>query len=54
MATKKPESVEAFVLCDCQYGKCGEVVTLPAEDAALGKNAGMLDLNQAAIAQAKE
>ncbi len=54
MATKKqPETVEAFVLVDCIFGKCGEVVTLSQADANLGKECGMLDLNPAAIKNAK-
>lgn len=54
MATKKQASeVEAFVLVDCQYGKCGEVVTLPAPDSETGATEGVLDLAPAAIANAK-
>lgn len=56
MATKKDtkaDSVEAFVLLDCIYGKCGEVVTLPAAEADNGKQCGMLDLNPAAVKAAK-
>ena len=56
MATKKQTSgeVEAFVLVDCVFGKAGEVVTLPAADAEVGKAHGMLDLAPAAIKNAKE
>lgn len=55
MATKKQTGeVEAFVLVDCLYGKCGEVVTLPADHAASGAADGSLDLNPAAIKNAKE
>lgn len=54
MATKKQASeVEAFVLVDCQYGKCGEVVVLPSTDAETGVAEGVLDLAQAAIEYAK-
>lgn len=52
MATKKqeqPETVEAFVLCDCGFGKAGEVVTLPAADAETGALHGVLDLHPDAI-----
>jgi hypothetical protein len=55
MATKKPtDQVEAFVLVDCIFGKAGEVVTLSQEDAAIGKDAGMLDLHPSAIKAHKE
>ncbi len=54
MATKKtPETVEAFVLRDCVFGKAGEVVTLSVADAELGAAHGMLDLAPAAIKAAK-
>ena len=51
MATKavKPETVEAFVLRDCGFGKVGEVVTLSAADAEIGQAHGMLDLHPDAI-----
>ena len=51
MATKatKPETVEAFVLRDCGFGKAGEVVTLPKADAETGAAHGMLDLHLDAI-----
>lgn len=61
MATKKqaaedttPETVEAFVLVDCSFGKCRDVVVLSAAEAQCGAEAGELDLNPAAIAAAKE
>ena len=55
MATKKDahETVEAFVLRDCGFGHAGEVVTLPAADAATGAAQGALDLHPAAIKAAK-
>lgn len=53
MATKKPETIEAFVLLDCQYGKCGTVVELPIADAEIGVANGMLDVAPAAVAHAK-
>lgn len=46
---KPPESIEAFVLRDCGFGKAGDVVTLPAADAETGANNGMLDLHPDAI-----
>ena len=50
MATKKqPETVEAFVLCDCGFGKAGEVVTLARLDAETGALNGVLDLHPDAI-----
>jgi hypothetical protein len=48
----KPETVEAFVLRDCGFGKAGEVVSLPRADAETGAEHGMLDLHPAAIAAA--
>jgi len=54
MATKKtPETVEAFVLVDCAFGKVGEVVALSQADAELGAKHGLLDLAPAAVAAAK-
>jgi hypothetical protein len=56
MATKKEsksDSVEAFVLRDCNFGKAGDVVELPETDAKLGADHGMLDLHPDAIAAAK-
>ena len=55
MATKKPETVEvvevveAFVLCDCGFGKAGEVLTLARLDAETGALNGVLDLHPDAI-----
>jgi hypothetical protein len=49
-STKK---VEAFCLRDSGFGNAGEVVTLPEADAKIGEQHGMLDLNKAAIAAAK-
>ena len=54
MATKKPESVEAFVLVDCVFGMAGEVVTLSQADAEAGANAGRLDLHIDAVSHAKK
>lgn len=56
MATKKqdaPESVEAFLMRDCVFGKCGEVVTLSPSDAEQAKAQGMADLHPDAIKAAK-
>lgn len=52
MAAKKSEqaeSIEALVLVDCAFGKCGEVVTLPLADAETGAAQGCLDLHPDAI-----
>ena len=49
MATKAPETVQAFVLCDCGFGKAGEVVTLTPADAKTGAASGVLDLHPDAI-----
>lgn len=54
MAKEKPaQEVEAFVLRDCGFGHAGDVVLLPAADAAVGAEHGMLDLAPAAVAAAK-
>jgi len=49
MATKAPQTVQAFVLCDCGFGKAGEVVTLSPADADAGAASGLLDLHPDAI-----
>lgn len=55
MATKKaetadkPDTVEAAVLCDCVFGKVGDVVQLTKSDAENGKAIGVLDTTPAAI-----
>lgn len=52
MATRKKQdddTVEAFVLVDCAYGKCMEVVTLSKAEAETGAADGCLDLNPDAI-----
>lgn len=54
MAKKETsDTVEAFVLRDCGFGKAGEVVTLPKADAKAGADHGMLDLHPDAIKHAK-
>lgn len=54
MAKEKfPETVEAFVLRDCLFGQCGQVVALPADQAKLGQEHGMLDLHPEAVKAAK-
>ena len=55
MATKKdtPDTVDAFVLRDCGFGRAGEVVNLPTADAETGSLHGMLDLHPEAIKAAK-
>jgi hypothetical protein len=56
MATKKPapDHIEAFLLRDCVFGKCGDVVELSASDAEQAKAQGMADLHPDAIKAAKE
>jgi hypothetical protein len=55
MATKKQsESVEALVLCDCGFGKVGEVVTIALTDAEVGAANGMLDLHIDAVQAAQD
>lgn len=52
MAKAKPETpdtVQAFVLCDCGFGSAGDVVTLPAAEAQTGALHGVLDLHPDAI-----
>lgn len=57
MATKKddkqPEQVEAVLLRDCVFGKCGEVVELSLSDAEQAKEQGMADLHPEAVKAAK-
>ncbi len=55
MAKKEsaPETMEAFVLLDCVFGKVGEVVTLPLADIEAGAEHGMLDPHPAAVAAGK-
>lgn len=43
------DTVEAFVLRDCGFGKIGEVVTLSKAEAKAGADHGMLDLHPDAI-----
>lgn len=56
MATKKetaPSAVEAFLLRDCVFGKCGQVVELSPADAEQAQVQGMADLHPEAIKAAK-
>lgn len=54
MAKKEEkQTVEAFVLRDCQFGKAAEVVELLQAEAELGAKHGMLDLHPEAIKAAK-
>ena len=46
----KEKTVSALVLTDCAYGKCLDVVSLSAEDAQAGSDAGVLDTHPAAVA----
>jgi len=50
---EQTNSVEAFILRNCPFGKAGEVVKLETADAESGAAHGMLDLNVAAIQAAK-
>ena len=50
---KQLEAVEAALLRDCVFGKCGEVVTLSAADAEQAVAQGMADLHPDAIKAAK-
>lgn len=55
MATKKQnELVDALVLCDCGFGKAGEVVTISLADAEVGAANGMLDLHIDAVEAAQD
>jgi hypothetical protein len=45
--------VEARVLVSCAFGKPDEVVTLDADTAQAGQDAGQLDTNADAVAYAK-
>lgn len=55
MAKKEAnDTVEAFVLRDCQFGKAGEVVNLSKEDAKIGADVGALDLHPDSIKHAKK
>lgn len=54
MAKKETsDTVEAFVLRDCGFGKAGEVVTLSKAEAKVGADDGALDLHPDAIKHAK-
>jgi len=54
MATKKSDTVEAVVLCDCVFGNVGEVVSLTPGEAQTGKEIGVIDLHPDAIKAAKD
>lgn len=53
MATKKSDTVEAVVLCDCIFGNVGEVVTLTPGEAETGRAIGVLDTHPEAIKAVK-
>jgi hypothetical protein len=48
-----PGTIEAFVLCDCSFGKCGEVVLLNDDQIANGLATGVIDTTPAAVENAK-
>ncbi len=51
---KEDKKVEAVCLMDCIFGKATEIVSLSADDAKVGADNGIVDLNQAAIKAAKD
>lgn len=51
---KEDKKIEAFVLCDCVFGKALDIVMLDKADAEVGQKAGVLDLHAEAIKAAKE
>jgi len=53
MSKTKDQTVEAFLLRDCGFGKAGDVVTLSIADAEAGKAQGMIDTHPNAIKAAK-
>jgi len=53
MSKNKEQTVEAFVLRDCGFGKAGDVVTLSSADADAGKSQGSIDTHPSAIKAAK-
>jgi hypothetical protein len=50
---EEPGTIEAFVLCDCCFGKCGEVVLLNETQIENGLTTGVIDINPAAVENAK-
>lgn len=58
MATAKkpaaqPGTVKVLVLCDCHYGKAGEVVQLPSAELAQAVALGRVDPHPDAVAHAE-
>lgn len=47
--TQDAETVKAFVLRDCIFGKAREIVELSVDDARVGVDSGMLDTNSGAL-----
>ena len=45
--------VEAFILSDCQWGKCGTVADVPKKFLNEANDRGVIDTNKKAIAAAK-
>ena len=52
-AANAGDDVPARVLTDCHYGRTDAVVELPPDIAALGVEAGVLDINRDAVAYAR-
>lgn len=48
-SARSTKQVRARVLVDGSYGKCNQVVTLPADVVKHGEAAGQLDSNKAAV-----
>jgi hypothetical protein len=56
MANKKTAvdgGVEVRLLQDCEYGKCNDVVTIPADELNVGLFHGNVDPDATAVAYAK-
>lgn len=52
-AASAPATVKVLVLCDCFYGKVGEVVELPAAELAQAVALGCVDPHPDAVAYAQ-
>ncbi len=52
--TEVEEMTEVFVLCDCPFGKCGQVVEMATKHVEMAEKHGMIDTNEAAIKAAKK
>ena len=45
----KDDFVEAFVLCDCLFGRAGDIVKLKQYEADVGVKAGIIDTHPDAV-----